>query len=508
MKIEILGRAVVPALELLSKQTGVTLQVAPENVETLGERKLTVIAQGCTLKALMVQIPKALQECHWDVVTTGDKPTYLLHRETESDEEIARLMSPLTESELHGAAGEAGNAAGGGAGGAGDVSRGVGGTGEDGPAAGGHGKDPEAKARLQLLLGLPPEQMEGFLKNGRRGMDYANAPEAYQQAARQSAAAFLAESQRQAADSRSNMLNLGWAKTLNAHVSEVGIYFNDLGTAGGSVSAGLRILRPRGIWGRRGSVCASGITVVPCSPRLPSESWREDCHGLLLKTGYSGAEADEVMDRLEKERKAAAEQDQEQKRAREWIEPEERAAPTQSSRCLSPSPSSKSRYCAPSPSRRDFSLVSDYFTAWRTRPLSREAQAPAPAWRVMYLLGEEWFWTYDWSAAGQCAALHDRYWYRQVAQELPESMVEALRATVKEQGRFTFEDIVAATVELQRRNPVPPALSMWYPNVPSDLQKAGLWGSNLRSETILLGQVSPRASWPKPRARRACPTRT
>ncbi len=52
MQIEILGRAAVPALKLLSEKTGVSLGVMPEDVKTLGERKLTIIAQGCTLKAL------------------------------------------------------------------------------------------------------------------------------------------------------------------------------------------------------------------------------------------------------------------------------------------------------------------------------------------------------------------------------------------------------------------------------------------------------------------------
>ncbi|MBN1460543.1 MAG: hypothetical protein JXA57_13500, partial [Armatimonadetes bacterium] len=41
--IEILGRAAVPALEILSGATGVSLTVAPENLDTVGERKLTII---------------------------------------------------------------------------------------------------------------------------------------------------------------------------------------------------------------------------------------------------------------------------------------------------------------------------------------------------------------------------------------------------------------------------------------------------------------------------------
>ncbi len=78
--IEILGRAVVPALEMLSEPTGVSLTVAPEDLDTVGERKLTVISKGLALKAIMVQLPEALQECHWDIDESGDERVYLLHR--------------------------------------------------------------------------------------------------------------------------------------------------------------------------------------------------------------------------------------------------------------------------------------------------------------------------------------------------------------------------------------------------------------------------------------------
>jgi hypothetical protein len=51
VRIEIIGRAATAALKLLSEQTGVALGVALEGLETVGERKLTAIAQGFSLKA-------------------------------------------------------------------------------------------------------------------------------------------------------------------------------------------------------------------------------------------------------------------------------------------------------------------------------------------------------------------------------------------------------------------------------------------------------------------------
>jgi len=48
VEVEILGRAAVPALDLLSEATGISLSVAPEDLTTVGERKLSIFAHGCT----------------------------------------------------------------------------------------------------------------------------------------------------------------------------------------------------------------------------------------------------------------------------------------------------------------------------------------------------------------------------------------------------------------------------------------------------------------------------
>jgi len=95
VEIEILGRAAVPALKLLSDATSVALTVAPEDLTTVGERKLTVISKGLSLKAIMVQLPEALQECHWDIDPSGDEPVYLLHRNAG----VKQTMEWLSERE-------------------------------------------------------------------------------------------------------------------------------------------------------------------------------------------------------------------------------------------------------------------------------------------------------------------------------------------------------------------------------------------------------------------------
>jgi hypothetical protein len=85
VEVEILGRAAAPALGMLSEHTGVSLGVAPEDLDTVGERKLTIISLGLDLKSIMVQIPEALKECHWDVDDSSEERGYLLHRNAGVD---------------------------------------------------------------------------------------------------------------------------------------------------------------------------------------------------------------------------------------------------------------------------------------------------------------------------------------------------------------------------------------------------------------------------------------
>jgi hypothetical protein len=136
------------------------------------------------------------------------------------------------------------------------------------------------------------------------------------------------------------------------------------------------------------------------------------------------------------------------------------------------------------------SLVSDYFTTWGSGRIPEEARGPLPVWRLLYLLGETWFWSYDWNEAGDCLVFHDQLWHIFAPQEFPESMVLAYQEKLKQQGRFTLDDVAGAAVELARRRPVPPRQRGEWPwsnvNVPSDLEAAGLRSDLLRSEAILL----------------------
>jgi len=479
VQIEILGRAVVPALAMLSEKTGVSLGVAPEDLETVGERKLTVIAQGCDLKTLMVQIPRALQECHWDVVAAGAQPAYLLHRAAGVDNTIAQLVeeAPERRQAPRRAAREARLS---------EARRALTMTPEEltelaktDPLLAVTVKDPEAKARLQLLLDLPPQSMQEFITTGRAYMECANAPAAYQQAAQQRAAGWLKETS-QDGDPRT----VPWAKALSAHVSEAAICFEDYGDFMG-MSQGLQYFDREGTCGPKGDFLRLGSGGPTLPPQFPDpkvgELWyRKD----LLKAGYDDRAADALLAKLAQGR-AAQEKEQAAAKQAAWREP--RGARLHQIVTLPFKGDVEQvevlRYLA---KETGLSLVSDYFTQWGARPIPKEAEAPTAAWRLLYLLGDKWFWTYEWTDTSQCLVFHDRYWYGNVFAELPESMVTAYREKLAKQGRFTFEEVVAAAVELAHHRPLPPSLRGILVRVPSDLDKAGLRGLYLRSDALLL----------------------
>jgi beta-lactamase regulating signal transducer with metallopeptidase domain len=479
VRIEILGRAAVPGLELLSEKTGVSLQVAPEDLETVGDRKFTVIAQGCSLKAIMVQLPKALQECHWDIDLRGEKPVYLLHRngsaETVMAQAVEDFVRPIQEERR--AAREARLA---------EAREALAMSSEEldelmktDPLLAATVKEPEARHRLELLLSLPEKDMQEFAATGRAYMEYGSAPARYQQAAQQAADSFV---KRQAELGDKGLK--AWASVVPDVLPQAGICFEDYEDDG--ISLLLQYYDTRGTTGRRGDVLRSGPgTALP--PQFPSDGrWFRK---LLVSTGMQEKDADAVLSGLISAFSEGRQQRSQRKRALEWREPR---SPQLHKIVTLPFNNAvdkveMQRFIA---KETGLSLVSDYFTTWGSGKIPEEAQAPLPVWRLLYLLGDSWFWSYAWNEAGDCLVLHDKLWYTFAPQEFPESMVLAYREKLKQQGRFTLDDVAAAAVELARRRPVPPRQRGEWPwsevNVPSDLEQAGLSGHNLRSEAVLL----------------------
>jgi hypothetical protein len=492
VRIEILGRAAVPALELLSKQTGVSLSVAPENMETVGERKLTIIAQGCSLKSLMVQIPNALQECHWDwdVDLRGGQPVYLLHRNAgveatmaelaqESSSRVREERRPEREARLA----EARAALAMSPEELDDLM-------ETDPLLAATVRDPQARHDLELLASLPAKDMEDFLSTGRAYMPYRTAPAAYQQAARLSAESFISK---YAASGRAEIS--AWARILPALLPDAAIYYEDYGEDG--VGPGLQCFDTTGGSGRKGDFLRLGIgsgTALP--PRLlMDEDEATRYRKLLVSAGMGEKTADARLTDLVKQFREEQRQKRDRKRALEWYEPRGQ----QLHKVVTLPFKDKSgtvdvqQWVA---KETGLSVVSDYFTTWGPRDIPDEAKAPMAMWRLLYVLGDRWFWSYDWDEAGDCLVFHDRMWYVSAPMEFPESMVLAYREKLKQHGGFTLDDVAAAAVELARRRPVPPRQRGEWPwsevNVPSDLEGAGLPRHSLRSEALLLyASLSP-----------------
>jgi hypothetical protein len=488
VRIEILGRAAVPALELLSKATGVSLRVAPENLDTVGERKLTVIAQGCSLKSIMVQVPNALQECHWDVDSAGERPVYLLHRNAGA----AQTMTELAEEELRGyrergrpvreervasarkalamSPQELDELA------------------KTDPLLAASVKDPDSRRQMELLLSLPSDAMQEFLANGVVTLSYGSAPENLQQGCRE-----ILQRDLDFAAARQEGRDQWTIDTFTyalSHPDSVTFTFkaHDMpGAAWAGAWQGANIYRPDG-----GGIEFASAGAIALPPRLPLNReweitrWAE----LLVKTGIAseGAARERVTELAQTSARTIQEYLEGERATRGAQEPR---SPELHRVVMLPfkdsvDPVEVQRFVA---QQTGLSLISDYFTGWGLRPIREEAQQARPVWEVLSALGEQWFWTYQWDEVGDCLVFHDRYWYRAAPREFPESLVSAYREKLKRQGRFTLDDIAAAAVGWERRRATRPSLPGDFRNevaVPPDLAKAGLSGDAVASSLLVL----------------------
>jgi hypothetical protein len=444
VEIEILGRAAVTGLPILSEKTGVSFSVAPEDLATVGERKFTVIAQGLELKSIMVQLCEALQECHWDVDASGPELTYWLHRnsgaeqlvasslhnqsfrEWQSGQERLRIleaaqralqMSPEELDELE--------------------------------------KTELVLARLvrfaplrgmvEGLFSLPPDRIEELLSRGRVYVDYRDAPAPLREAAHLFS--------RYAVDSpvrfNEERPEREWPRSFRAWI----VY--DLGWGG--IAFRLRV--------EETEASASGRQVSFEATSLPGPlgtgaglPWQY----LLLATGTPDlGTAYELLKeceaRTDLERKQEEEEQEERRRAeildpalQQIIDLDEEAGLT-----FSRIPQVVAR-------ETGLSVISDYFTPVHDS-VPDEARQALPLWRPLDLVAEDS--GYQWRKVGECLVFHHVRWYDMIAREIPERLIVAYRKKLDEQGQFTLEDVAAFAVALGREPEV---------NLPSDFQEAGL----------------------------------
>jgi len=463
VEIDILGRAAVPALKLLSDATGVSLSVAPEDLTTVGERKLTLISKDLTLKAIMVQLPNALQECHWDIEPKGDTFVYYLHRNGSADELMESLAEAASEPDrqarLHRI--------------------------EEARAALSMSpaeldeleqtdlylartmKDPAARARLVAFFDLPPAQMDRLIREGSIQLKHSDLPRALQETTPGILQEWIAETQslgeavQRQAEWRGSLPET--TVSLWAHgPSGVALSFyletrQDQGALH-HISADLipprRAPRPdldvsAHLSRKEARTSGSGRPGMRGGARWNAKGPR---NRLLRATGTPGdREAERTIIQAELGYAQARERSEEERRAREWTGRDD--PDLQSIIGLDDTHDQFLEFVdlqVTVAAETDFSIVSDFFsTVAGYTPSDVES---APLWELLYRATERFI--YRWHKVGDCLVFHHRDWYDRVPSEVPERL---LFPFVRKYcaGELTLDDVCALVNAMPRRDGAP-----------------------------------------------------
>jgi hypothetical protein len=468
LQIEIIGRAAITGLPILSEKTGVTLTVAPEDLATVGERKFTVIAQGCTLKAIMVQLCEALQECHWDVDTAGKEPMYLLHRNAGVDEaaaaravdmvaarqatrrralaerveaaKAALAMSPeeleqLEQSDLF-------------------LARGV--------------KRPLMRATLEGLFSLPEEQIARLGETGLVGITYSEATPQLRRAASLALENMLEEAQRLAREDGEDEQTgptqaevAGWREVLSRELpADTSLRFR-------FSSRGEIVMFVRGPAQTDAPEWSAGAYAV--LSRYPVFSDSYITKKLLTDTGETEAAAADLArawwQREKDEREA--EQARQNRRERGPLPPQFGQMVTVETHDMM----SLGELLLKLARGVGLSLMCDYSSDDRFSPEPGLLPDPIPVHEALDKLAP--IAGFVWDAAGECLTVHRTQWYDLAQQEVPESLLDCYREKLRTQGRFTLEDAVSLAMKLRESRPEPQGRG---PSsfLPDDLRETGL----------------------------------
>jgi hypothetical protein len=461
VKLDLLGRSAVSTLAIISEASNVSLYVAPEDLNTVGERKLSIFAlDAIRLKDLMVQIPEALVECHWDVDKSGKEPVYYLHRNSGVDQLVASLR-PAAEANLarRGAPARAARLE--------ALRKALAMSPEELAEPGKTDmllvdavQNAETRAFLEGLVGFSQEHLDQFVETGRLRLDFCQLPSELQRATE----ARLIKPLLVAATSRASMpledVQVSSIEYYDAAANPTmlstfgrGPHFRleiSFSTAG-RVSEGAapaRIDRRVGtdLLQSPSPSSASAVSQAPHSARLSSgASGLKQTESKLQEAGKApGGPRETDGEPTDPELRALVE-----------LRLEQPAELANIQRLLAEA--------------TGLCVVSDYFTD-SPLPLPGEAASRLPLWQLLTLLAEQR--GYRWEKAGRSLVFHSASWSVLMGNEIPEAALLACRARLKENGRLTLEDAAAlceATSSIWREGAMPAA--------PQDLLKAGL---NLR----------------------------
>ena len=480
--VEILGRAAVPALKLLSDATGVALTVAPENLDTVGERKLTIISKGISLKAIMVQLPEALQECHWDIDASGDEPVYVLHRNGGVDASVqreeqerraghderlqqrrldsiddARRVLAMSAAELE------------------ELE-------ETDIFLARAAKYPLTRKLMEAYASLPQEYTSELVETGRVEFRYDEAPPVFR---RMAGAALQVQ-----------LRYLPWARVQSSPYAEEMAeseerlqHLEDQIAAGSTadVTVSIRDYSGREVaWGAMGTVESGDISVG--TMLVPARSTRTRFHGnpyewVLVETG------DRIEDaRTTVERSTEAwfkMRDERQWDESDWVEPSDPRLHRQVE--IHVRGDEGAEYVSILELQQlvaaatGLSIISDYFTDDSAGIYPGQQLLGDSLWRDLYILGHTG--SFKWRLVGDCLVFHRTDWYRRSQSELPESLIVKYRQRLARQGRFTLDDVIEFAVEIKGLSATD---RRGGPSVPMDLIEAGILRSRGVSGSLLL----------------------
>jgi hypothetical protein len=424
----------VPALELLSKETGVSLSVAPENLDTVGERKLAIIAQGLDLKSIMVQLCEALQEAHWDIDTSGSAPVYLLHRDSGMDDAAAREQRALAEANRPGR--EAALQG---------VRRALAMSPDElaeleksdlflARAC----RSPYQRAQMEALLALPPKATEELLGTGDTTLPFTEAPAVVQTAAR----AAVARSPNTADWINDAATTQAYRHTRETpEVWQLHYWFDgrkvtfDVGVPLGS---------------RQESLIQDNAI-----PPLDVDDYEVDSRlqQLLEDTGTPAEEAKQL---LEQRRQNVERQVQERWSLSNRLPQQEATNPRLRVRLALEGGDqdflSFAQIQQQIARKTGLSIVSDYFMD-SGRPLSPELRRDFPLWQLLALIAEDR--AYLWRDAATCLTFHAARWPLAVARDIPEGLLAWVRTRLQERGALSLRDLAEVSARLtdeQRKN--------------------------------------------------------
>jgi hypothetical protein len=430
---EILGRAAVPTLSMLSEQTGVSLGVAPENLDSLGERKVTIISKGLTLKAIMVHLCEALQECHWDVDASGEQPVYLLHRSpgmNDAAEREARVRAeagrPWREAVLA------------------EVRRAL-------------AMPPEEltkleqsdllmahacrgrffRAQMEALVALPAMAMEELLRTGSVTIAYSGSASSLQAAADAVVGRYVFGPGGGGGGPETEAFYQTYETPSIWQLSyQMADHPSRTVTLGVAAPVGSQL---RGL--------AEGI-IVPPHDIPPGERWPSWPYRAILEdTGVPKDEARRILQaRLDKANKAWRESSSLAQRLPrdEPSNPLLRARLSLEGGKYDPVPFLQFEQIIAR--KTDLSIVSDYFLGHGQVLPSDVLHQELTLWQLLHLVcpGQH----YLWKDAGPCLVFHHEYWAEMAQQEIPEAVIADVRERLRQPGTPTLRDLAEISARL------------------------------------------------------------